>query len=63
MWDVKFLPNGDLVTACSDGIVRIWTTDAERMAGTPELDAFEAQLSFYKSNTYEICPKHFACSS
>lgn len=54
VWDVKFLPNGDLVTACSDGIVRIWTTDAERMAGTPELDAFEAQLSFYKSNTKTV---------
>ncbi|KAL2938356.1 Ubiquitin homeostasis protein lub1 [Bienertia sinuspersici] len=25
-WDVKFLENGDLVTACSDGVVRIWTT-------------------------------------
>lgn len=54
VWDVKFLPNGDLVTACSDGVIRIWTTDADRMAGTPELDAFEAQLSFYKSNTKTV---------
>uniref|UniRef100_A0A0D6QXS4 Phospholipase A-2-activating protein n=1 Tax=Araucaria cunninghamii TaxID=56994 RepID=A0A0D6QXS4_ARACU len=51
VWDVKFLPNGDLVTACSDGVIRMWTTDHERMAGPAEVEAFEAQLSSYKCNT------------
>ncbi|XP_057836619.2 uncharacterized protein LOC131046848 [Cryptomeria japonica] len=51
VWDVKFLPCGDLVTACSDGVVRIWTVDQDRMAGLPEVHAYEAQLSAYKCNT------------
>lgn len=25
LWGVAFLPNGDLVTACSDHVARIWT--------------------------------------
>lgn len=51
VWDVKFLPCGDLVTGCSDGVIRIWTIDQDRMAGLPEVHAYEAQLSAYKCNT------------
>ncbi|XP_041998802.1 phospholipase A-2-activating protein-like [Salvia splendens] len=48
VWDAKFLENGDIVTACSDGIVRIWTVDHERTADTVELDSFTSQISQYK---------------
>ncbi|XP_039689071.1 uncharacterized protein [Medicago truncatula] len=34
--DTKFMENGDIVTACSDGLVRIWTVDTN-MGDTPDL--------------------------
>jgi phospholipase A-2-activating protein len=45
IWDVKFLENGDLVTACSDGIVRIWTTDSNRFCSDEELVAYTEIIS------------------
>lgn len=48
VWDAKFLENGDIVTACSDGIVRIWTIDHEKIADTVEMDSYTSQLSQYK---------------
>ncbi|CAL5336727.1 unnamed protein product [Camellia sinensis] len=33
VWDVKFLENGDIVTACSDGVVRIWTIHQDKEEG------------------------------
>ena len=32
VWDVAFLPGGDLVTACSDYAARVWTRDSSRVA-------------------------------
>jgi hypothetical protein len=32
LWGVAFLPNGDLVTACSDHIARVWTQATDRQA-------------------------------
>ncbi|KAG6542654.1 hypothetical protein Mapa_015888 [Marchantia paleacea] len=49
VWDVKFLPNGDLVTACSDGVARVWTTDSSRGAASEELEAYEAMLLAHES--------------
>ncbi|KAI5592105.1 hypothetical protein BDE02_04G130000 [Populus trichocarpa] len=48
VWDVKFLENGDIVTACSDGVVRIWTSHQERIADPVDLDSYVSQLSQYK---------------
>ncbi|KAG5238917.1 hypothetical protein OIU78_008579 [Salix suchowensis] len=48
VWDVKFLENGDIVTACSDGAVRIWTSYQERIAEPADLDYYVSQLSQYK---------------
>ncbi|KAJ6409705.1 hypothetical protein OIU84_009243 [Salix udensis] len=48
VWDVKFLENGDIVTACSDGAVRIWTSYQERIAEPADLDSYVSQLSQYK---------------
>jgi phospholipase A-2-activating protein len=30
LWGVAFLPSGDLVTACSDHVARVWTQDGQR---------------------------------
>lgn len=54
VWDAKFLENGDIVTACSDGIVRIWTIDHERTADAVELDSFASLISQYKLSRYSI---------
>jgi phospholipase A-2-activating protein len=47
IWDAKFLDNGDVVTACSDGIVRIWTTDNNRFCSDEELAAYTDIISQY----------------
>merc|ERR1719171_1213418 len=36
VWGVVSLPTGDVVTACADGIVRVWTKDPDRMATDEE---------------------------
>ncbi|KAJ3706100.1 hypothetical protein LUZ61_009805 [Rhynchospora tenuis] len=48
VWDVKFLENGDVVTACSDGVVRVWTQQNDRLADPQETEAYSDQLSQYK---------------
>ncbi|CAO2813433.1 unnamed protein product [Amaranthus hypochondriacus] len=48
VWDVKFLENGDLVTGCSDGVVRIWTAFADRVADPVERESYLSLLSNYK---------------
>ena len=48
VWAVTFLPNGDLVTACADGVARIWTRNEERKATADGLEIFNATLTAYK---------------
>ncbi|KAJ9135556.1 hypothetical protein P3X46_032726 [Hevea brasiliensis] len=48
VWDAKFLENGDIVTACSDGVVRIWTSHQDRIADPLDLESYVSQLSQYK---------------
>ncbi|XP_022763569.1 phospholipase A-2-activating protein [Durio zibethinus] len=48
VWDAKFLENGDIVTACSDGVLRIWTVDLGSFADPVELEAYTSELSQYK---------------
>lgn len=52
VWDAKFLDNGDIVTACSDGVIRIWTVHQDRMADSLELESYTSQLSQYKRSRY-----------
>ena len=47
VWAVSFLPNGDLVTACSDGVGRIWSRDAGRIASEEVQAMYEAQVEAY----------------
>ena len=32
LWDVAFLPGGDVVSACSDHVARVWSADPSRQA-------------------------------
>ncbi|XP_027353628.1 phospholipase A-2-activating protein [Abrus precatorius] len=54
VWDAKFMENGDIVTACSDGVVRIWTVDQDKVADKQELDLYSSQLSQYKSSRKRV---------
>ncbi|XAR59520.1 hypothetical protein NMG60_11015381 [Bertholletia excelsa] len=54
VWDAKFLENGDIVTACSDGVVRIWTQNQDSIANSSELESFAAQLSHYKCSRKRV---------
>lgn len=54
VWDAKFLDNGDIVTACSDGVVRVWTTHQDKIADPAELESYAAQLSQYKLSRFGI---------
>ncbi|KAK7257922.1 hypothetical protein RIF29_32249 [Crotalaria pallida] len=54
VWDTKFLENGDIVTACSDGTVRIWTIHQDNVADQLELDLYTSQLSQYKASRKRV---------
>ncbi|KAI8834302.1 WD-40 repeat-containing protein [Chytridium lagenaria] len=45
IWGVKALPNGDIACACSDGQVRIFTTESSRFADAETTEAFEKGVS------------------
>jgi phospholipase A-2-activating protein len=47
VWAVVFLPNGDLVTACADGVARVWTRNEERKATADDIEVFNASLVAY----------------
>ena len=49
VWDVAFLPNGDLVTACSDGVARVWTREKKLFAPAEEMEAFVSNVSSRKN--------------
>jgi phospholipase A-2-activating protein len=51
VWAVVFLPNGDIVTACADGVARVWTMNEERRASAEGLEAFNAALIAYKESS------------
>lgn len=39
------MPNGDIVSGCSDGVVRIFSESKERWANADVLETFESQVS------------------
>jgi len=43
-WDVKFAENGDVVTACYDGVVPIWTVSQDNNKNPTEFALFASQL-------------------
>ncbi|GFS06857.1 phospholipase A-2-activating protein, partial [Elysia marginata] len=45
VWAVCALPNGDIATGASDGMIRIFTQVAERVASQEVLETYEASLA------------------
>lgn len=45
VWSVTCLNNGDIVTGSSDGIARVFTASAERVASDEELQLFDAEVA------------------
>jgi len=45
VWAVSTMPNGDIVSGCSDGVVRVFSESQDRWASAEELKAFEAQVA------------------
>eukprot|EP00210_Caulerpa_lentillifera_P003129 g2989.t1 len=44
IWAIAFLPNNDLITACSDGIIRIFSEDENRLASPDVRQCFDAAV-------------------
>lgn len=44
VWACTALNNGDLVTCCGDGVVRIWTRNPSRAIGSSDAEAYSASL-------------------
>ena len=42
------MDNGDIITACSDGIARIWTSERERYSEASEREAYVSLITQYK---------------
>jgi phospholipase A-2-activating protein len=45
VWAVSTMPNGDIVSGCSDGIVRIFSASEDRWASQAELQEYEAKVA------------------
>lgn len=45
VWAVAAMPNGDIVTGCSDGLVRVFSRFESRWANEETLKEFEAQVA------------------
>ena len=41
VWSVSAMPNGDIVTGCSDGVVRVFSTHEEHWAPADQLKAYD----------------------
>ncbi|KAL5858141.1 hypothetical protein ACOSQ3_005599 [Xanthoceras sorbifolium] len=54
VWDAKFLESGDILTACSDGVIRIWTLLPDKVAEPLELEAYASELSSYKRSRKKV---------
>ncbi|CAK9140681.1 unnamed protein product [Ilex paraguariensis] len=54
VWDAKFLDSGDIVTVCSDGVVRVWTAHQDKITDPLELESHASQLSQYKHSRKRV---------
>ncbi|XP_037928424.1 phospholipase A-2-activating protein-like [Teleopsis dalmanni] len=53
VWSVACLSNGDIITGCSDGVVRVFTKDPKNYASEDVLKAFDAAVSIRKAEINE----------
>eukprot|EP00735_Rhodelphis_limneticus_P000138 TRINITY_DN1021_c0_g1::TRINITY_DN1021_c0_g1_i1::g.29865::m.29865 TRINITY_DN1021_c0_g1::TRINITY_DN1021_c0_g1_i1::g.29865 ORF type:complete len:793 (-),score=165.54,sp/Q9Y263/PLAP_HUMAN/33.54/8e-129,WD40/PF00400.27/3.6e-05,WD40/PF00400.27/6.7e-09,WD40/PF00400.27/3.4e-05,WD40/PF00400.27/5.9e-09,WD40/PF00400.27/3.9e-07,WD40/PF00400.27/2.3e-07,WD40/PF00400.27/2.9,PUL/PF08324.6/3.2e-32,PFU/PF09070.6/1.5e-25,BBS2_Mid/PF14783.1/74,BBS2_Mid/PF14783.1/76,BBS2_Mid/PF14783.1/2e+02,BBS2_Mid/PF14783.1/0.021,B len=45
VWAVSHCPNGDIITACQDGVARVFTQDSQRTAPADILEAYNASVA------------------
>lgn len=45
VWAVSTMPNGDIVSGCSDGVVRVFSESEERWAAAEALKEYDDQVA------------------
>lgn len=50
VWTVEVLPNGDIVSGASDGMVRVWTRSEERKASAQQVQELEQAVASRQLN-------------
>ena len=45
VWAVSTMPNGDIVSGCSDGVVRVFSASEDRWATAADLATYEEQVA------------------
>ena len=45
VWIVSTMPNGDIVSGCSDGVIRVFSESEERWASESGLKEYDAQVA------------------
>lgn len=53
IWSSKILPNGDIVTGASDGVIRIFSANPERYADAQVLQTFEEEVASVQLNAQQ----------
>lgn len=48
------MPNGDIISGCSDGVVRVFSTSEERWASEQDLKAYEDQVTNQTLSTEQV---------
>ena len=54
VWGVAALPDGDIATACSDCVARVFTRQSERFADPETLQAHEAMIASQEISAQEV---------
>lgn len=69
VWGLDFLPNGDLVTACSDAVARVWTSESARQADPEDIAVLDNRIAELKAaaaqsaaGAGEAAPAHAAAA-
>ena len=45
VWAVSTMPNGDIVSGCSDGVVRVFSESKERWASEKDLKEYDDKVA------------------
>jgi phospholipase A-2-activating protein len=54
VWTVVCMPNGDIVTGCSDGVVRIFSEASERWASQEDLKEYDEKVASQARPSHEV---------
>ena len=57
VWVVDVLPNGDIISGASDGMVRVWTRSEERKASADEVRQLDQAVASRQLNKWVECSK------